>query len=329
MVNSKPTVLVTGATGFVGSRLVEALLKTGDSIACLVRSTSDTSALQRLPVQLLVADLENPEALINAEGIQTVYHVAGAIKAASREGYFRTNQFGTRRLLETLAKNSSASRFVHISSLAAAGPSPEGRGLTEGERENPISWYGASKLESEKEVLKFSKAFQVTILRPSAVYGPCDRETLLIFRMIKRGCLFTPGRFTRRFSLIHIDDLTAAILRAGKLDTASGEVFFISREETYTWDEVGRAIARELGTKYRRIAFPQGLARVAGLAGDFLSSLSGRPATISSQKVKELLQPSWLCSSAKARNHLGFHPQIDLEHGIRDTVHWYQNHGWL
>jgi nucleoside-diphosphate-sugar epimerase len=327
--NSK--VLVTGATGFVGSNLVEALLRDGFSVTCLVRNTSDTRTLRQLPVQLAVGDLENPGSLrTSISGIHTVYHVAGAIKAANREQYLRVNQEGTRRLLEIMAEvNPDLSRFIHVSSLAAAGPSPDDRGLREEETPNPISWYGESKLRSEQEVLKYADAFRVTILRPSAVYGPRDRETLMIFRMIRQGCLFTPGRFIRHFSLIHVDDLVDALVHAGKQDTRSGGVFFISRPESYTWEQVGRAIASELGKKYRCVAFPQSIALAAGLAGDLWAKLSNRAATINSQKVKELLQPSWICNTSNARSKLEFIPKTDLETGIRKTVRWYQAEGWL
>jgi nucleoside-diphosphate-sugar epimerase len=256
--------------------------------------------------------------------------VAGSIKAAGRMQYFQANHLGTRLLVETLAGvNSNLRRFIYISSLAAAGPSWGSRGLREEEKPNPISWYGESKLAGEREVLQYSRKFPVTILRPSAVYGPGDRETLLIFRMIKRGCLFTPGQYARRFSLIHVDDLVAGIIEAGARDTPSGEVFFISRPEMYAWDEVGRAIALTLGKPYRQVSLPQWMAKAAGIAGDRWSQITGRPASVNSQKVRELLEPSWLCDSTKARMQLGFNPVIDLENGIRQTVLWYQSHGWL
>jgi nucleoside-diphosphate-sugar epimerase len=329
--NPNSKVIVTGATGFVGSNLVEALLRAGSSVTCLVRTTSDTRVLRQLPVQLAVGDLENPGPLRSTlRGIDTVYHLAGAIKASSREQYLRVNQAGTRRLLEIMAEaNPALSRFIHVSSLAAAGPSPADRGLTEDETPCPISWYGESKLKSEQEVLKFADAFRITILRPSAVYGPRDRETLMIFRMIRQGCLFTPGRFIRHFSLIHVDDLVDALIQARCQDTRSGEVFFVSRPESYTWEEVGRTIARELGKKYRCLAFPKSIASAAGFAGDIWTKLSNRAATINSQKVKELLQPSWICDTSKARSGLGFIPKTDLETGIRKTVRWYQAEGWI
>jgi nucleoside-diphosphate-sugar epimerase len=323
--------LVTGATGFIGSHLVEALLRRGYSVTCLVRNTSHARALQKQSVHLVVGDINDPAAIRKAAGaIHTVYHVAGVTKAAGRMQYFRVNQLGTRRLLETLAEaNPGLNRFVHISSLAAAGPSVNGRALTEEAKPNPVSWYGQSKLESEREVLRYAKTFPVTILRPSAVYGPGDSETLLLFRMIKHGCLFTPGRFTRRFSLIHVDDLAAAIVGAGERDTSSGEIFFLSRSEIYAWEDVGRAIARALGKRYRQIPFPRWMAVAAGLTGDLWAQVTGRPATVNSQKVRELLKPSWLCDPSKARSSLGFCPTVDLESGIQQTVRWYQNQGWL
>ncbi len=324
-------VLVTGATGFVGGNLVRALVHRGCSVTCLVRNPSKAGPLQKLPVRLVIGSLKDPGAIREVSGsLHTVYHVAAVLKAARRDQYFQVNQLGTRKILEMMAEsNPCLNRFVHISSLAAAGPSAGDRGLTEDEKPHPISWYGESKLESEKEVLHYAKTFPVTILRPSAVYGPGDRETLLVFRMIRRGCLFTPGRIIRRFSLIHVEDLTAAIIGAGERDTPSGEVYFVSRPETYLWEDIGRAIAQVLGKRYRQVALPHRMALAAGLAGDLWARLTGCPATINGQKVKELLAPSWICDSSRARTDLGFRPAIDLETGIRQTVCWYRNHGWL
>jgi nucleoside-diphosphate-sugar epimerase len=329
--DSSRNVLVTGATGFVGRNLVQALLRRGNSVTCLVRRTSDTRALQKEHVRLVTGDLNDPQAVRQAAGgVFEVYHLAGLIKAAGREDYFRVNQGGTRILLEALADvNPDLNRFIHVSSLAAAGPSKDDRGLTEEEPPNPISWYGESKLKSEQEVMRYADALPVTILRPSAVYGPHDSETLLVFRMIKRGCFLTPGRLTRRFSLIHVEDLAAACIKAAERNSPSGEVYYISRPEIYIWADVGRMIAKKLGKRYRQFSLPQWMAVTVGLAGDLWAGVTGKPATFNSQKVRELLQPSWICNSSKAEAGLGFSPEIDLERGINDTVRWYQSHGWL
>jgi len=324
-------VLVTGATGFVGSNLVRALSQKGYTVTCLVRKTSNTHALRKESVRLVIGDLDDTTAIREAgRSIDTVYHLAGAIKAANRRQYFQINQFGTRRLLETMAEiNPGLKRFVHVSSLAAAGPSIDGQSRTEEQKPDPISWYGESKLAAEEEVLRFREVFPVTILRPSAVYGPGDHETLLIYRMIKRGCLLTPGRHQRRFSLIHVEDLAAACIRAGEQDTPSGEIFFLSRSESYAWEEIGHAIARALGKHYRQVSLPRGIAVAAGFVGDLWAKTTGWPASVNSQKVRELLEPCWLCDSSKAQTHLGFSPIIELEAGIQQTARWYQSRGWL
>ena len=329
--SSDRNVFVTGATGFVGRNLVEALLQRGCRVTCLVRKSSDTRFIRRPGVRLVVGDMNDPASIRQAvEGVHAVYHLAGLIKAAGREHFLKVNREGTRLLLEVLAGAApDLTRFVHMSSLAAAGPSTGNIGLKEEDKPNPISWYGESKLLSEREVLEFSTAFPATILRPSAVYGPHDGETLLAFRMIRRGCLLTPGRLVRRFSLIHVHDLVHACIRAMENNTRTGSIYFVSRPEIYTWEDVGQAIARALGKPYRQISLPRWLAEAVGRAGDLWAGATGRAATLSSQKVRELLQTSWLCDSSKANAELGFSPSIDLDQGINETVRWYRSQGWL
>jgi len=325
------TALVTGATGFIGGNLVHALLMKGYSVTCLVRKSSNTRQLQELPVRLVTGGLEDSDAIRNAaRGAQVIFHLAGLTKALNREQFFHVNRTGTTKLLEILSETvDGPTRFVFASSLAAAGPSTADRPLTEEDAPNPVSWYGESKLAAEEEVRKYSDSFPVTILRPSAVYGPGDKDIYLIFRMIQKGCLFTPGRLTRRFSLIHVRDLADAFIKAGESNISSGEIFFISRPEIYTWEEVGCKIAKALEKKYRRISFPKWLALTAGAAGDIYALVSGKTVACNMQKVRELLQPSWVCETSKARSVLGFDPAIELDAGIRDTIAWYRRQGWL
>jgi nucleoside-diphosphate-sugar epimerase len=323
--------LVTGATGFIGGNLVPALLRKGYSVTCLVRDTSDTKALQKLPVRLIVGDLDDPASIRKAaSGSRVVFHIAGLTKAPDRRQFFLVNKTGTSKLLEILSETDPGpARFVHASSLAAAGPGFRDRPLNEKDEPHPVSWYGESKLAAEEEVLKYAGAFPVTILRPSAVYGPGDRDIYLIFRMIQKGWLLTPGRFSRSFSLIHVHDLVEAFIISGESNTSSGEVFFASRPEIFTWEEVGRQIARELKKKYRPISIPSWLALAAGTAGNCYSRMSGKPFALSTQKVREILQPHWTCDSSKAYRLLGFKPHIELDDGIRNTVQWYRQKGWL
>jgi nucleoside-diphosphate-sugar epimerase len=266
--SSHGLVLVTGATGFVGRNLVEMLLNGGYAVRCLVRSAGKARELAQQGAQLVIGDINDARTVREAaRGVHTVFHLAALIKAASREDYIRVNRTGTRVLLEALAEVCpDLNRFVHISSLSAAGPSRGNGPLDEKEKPCPVSWYGESKLLSEEEVGRFAGAFPVSILRPSAVYGPHDTETLLIFRMVQRGCLVTPGRFIRRFSLIHVRDLVSACIRAAECPTPSGEVFFISRPEIFTWEDVGRTIAEKIGRKIDN-ALPGGSPKQSDMRG--------------------------------------------------------------
>lgn len=325
------TALVTGATGFIGGNLVDGLLREGYTVTCLVRGSSDIRLLQKLPVRLVIGGFDDAATLRKAaKGVQVVFHVAGLNKALNRREFLLVNRTGTSRILETLAESDPPpARFVHASSQAAAGPSFHGRPLTEEDEAVPVSWYGESKLESELEVLKYAEVFPVTILRPSAVYGPRDRDIYIFFRLVQRGCLMTPGDLTRPFSLIHVHDLVHAFIKAGESDTPSGEAYFISHPEACTWETFGYSIAEELGKRCLRIPLPRWLAVSAGAAGSLYSRLSGKAVAVNIQKVRELLQPSWLCSPSKAQADLGFTSTIDLKSGIRNTITWYREHGWL
>jgi nucleoside-diphosphate-sugar epimerase len=129
--------------------------------------------------------------------------------------------------------------------------------------------------------------------------------------------------------MIHVADLSESCIRAGELNTPSGEIFYIARPEAYAWEDVANSIAQALAKHYVRIRLPKWTAMAAGLAGDLWSVLSGKALTVNSQKTRELLQPFWLCDSSKALKYLGFNPAIDLSRGIRETVIWYQDKGYL
>jgi len=165
--------LVTGASGFIGSNLVDRLLPEGVSVKCLVRRRSNLAWLKHLPVTLVTGDFQEPASLAPAVAdTEVVFHVAGATRAPRRALYFRGNFEATRNLLRACENYGPADqKFILISSLAAAGPS-EGVPLTEDQPPRPVSAYGESKLWAERAVLEFSQKRPATIIRPPAVYGP-------------------------------------------------------------------------------------------------------------------------------------------------------------
>ncbi len=182
-------VLITGATGFIGSHLAEELHRKGYKLRCLVRKTSNLRWLKHLPIEYIYGDLFDAEMLRRSvEGVDYVYHVAGVTKAKNREEYFRGNHLGTRNLLDAVREvKPDLKRFILVSSLAAVGPSLNGQPVDETTHYHPITSYGESKMEAEKECLQLTDSIPVTVVRPPAVYGPRDKDIFAFFDTMNKG----------------------------------------------------------------------------------------------------------------------------------------------
>jgi nucleoside-diphosphate-sugar epimerase len=322
--------LVTGGQGFVGSHLCERLTAAGHRVRVLARATSDLSALDGLDVEVVRGDLGADGDLRAAvEGVDWVFHVAGALMGFREEDLLRVNRDGTRRLCEACRAHAPGlSRVVFISSLAAAGPSLGGPAtLPEDAPPNPVTWYGRSKLLAEEEVRR--SGLPSVILRPPVVFGPRDKEVFKYFDIARRGFLPVPGRTERSYSLIYGPDLAEGILKAAQTPLASGEVIDLTGSEVVTWTELGRRIAAVLGTKDRVVRLPEPLVRFAGRAADIVARLRGRPHIFSSQKVVEMLAPAWVANPRKARELLGWTAPTPLDEALALTVRWYRDEGWF
>ena len=323
--------LVTGATGFVGSHLVERLVREGLEVVCLVRPTSSLAWLAGLPVQTRVAPLDQAQALAQAVGEpDVVFHVAGITRARSAADYLAVNAEGTGRLLDALARaGRRPRRVVYVSSLAAAGPTPGAEPLTEHDEPHPHDGYGASKLAAERIVQAQAARLPATIVRPPAVYGPRDRNFLPLFRTAQRfGLAPIIGGPAKEVSFVHAADLADGLWRAASCEAAAGQTYFVA-SGTHTFAEVLDALEAALGRRLRRLRVPKLVARLAGELGELAWSLTGKPQIISRRKVRDMLQERWTCSWAKAERELGYHPSVALRDGMRETAQWYASHGWL
>ena len=322
--------LVTGGQGFVGSHLCELLAKAGHQVRVLARPTSDLSPLEGLGVEVVRGDLGADGDLRGAvDGVDWVFHVAGALMGLREEDLVRVNRDGTRRLCEAcLTHSPGLSRFIFVSSLAAVGPSPGGAiPILEDAPPNPVTWYGRSKLEAEGVVR--SSGLPSVILRPPVVFGPRDREVFKYFQIARRGILPVPGAKDRSYSLVFAPDLAEGILRAAETPMRSGEVLHLTGPEVVTWSKLGRKIAAALGTRDRVVHLPESLVRAAGHVADLASRLRGRPNIFSSQKVIEMLAPAWVASPGKAQEVLGWTAPTPLDEALALTVRWYRENGWL
>jgi nucleoside-diphosphate-sugar epimerase len=323
--------LVTGATGFIGSHLVEALLERGDHVRCLLRKTSDLKWLKNLPIEVVNGDCNDQTSLREAvKGVDQVFHLAGVTKAVKEETYFEVNASGTENLIHAcLENNPHLQKFIYLSSQAAAGPCRNGRKKKESDPCQPVSPYGLSKRMGEELALSHSHELPLLILRPSAVYGPRDRDIYTFFKLLTKKikpCLYGQDQ---HLSLCYVQDVIQAILLAAEAKESGGEIFFLSDGQDYRMEEVGDTIAQVMGVNAICIRVPKWVIfRIASFS-EYLSKFSKRPSLISKGKAEEMVQKDWGCDITKARTVLGFEPRIQLEEGAKLTYDWYKKENWL
>jgi nucleoside-diphosphate-sugar epimerase len=323
-------VLVTGGTGFIGIHLVAALVARGWRVRCLVRATSNRQPLAAHPVDYVVGHLQDDAALRQAvRHTDLIFHLAGATKARTAAEFDRVNVDGTRRLLAACATAAtSLQAFVYVSSIAAAGPGASIVPVTEDDPPRPVGPYGESKRRAEEAVLSAGASMPVTVLRPSAIYGPYDTDFLDLFRTVKRGWLPCVGRQDLYVDLCHVADLVQGMLAAATCPATYGDVFFLGGSY-HTWRDLGREIARQMGRRVRELRLPRALVLSAATLADTWARLSGQTSLLSRANLLERLHPFWLFDSSKAGRTFGYVPHLSLAEGVAQTLRWYQGAGWL
>lgn len=324
-------VLVTGGTGFIGSHLVEALLQREIEVRCLLRKSSHLKWLRDLPIEVAYGDCGNKASLKEAvKGIDQVFHLAAVTKAVKEETYFEVNAFGTENLIHAcLENNPGLKKFIYLSSQAAAGPCENGDMKRESDRCHPVSSYGQSKRMGEELALAHSHELPLLILRPSAVYGPRDRDVYAFFKLLSKRIKPCFSGQDQRISLCYVEDVVRAILLAAQTPRPSGEIFFLSDGYIYQLKEVGDIFAQAMGIKAYGIPVPKWIILSVASCSECLSKVSGKPYLLNKGKVKEMVQKNWVCDITKAKTILGFEPNIPLSQGAKLTFEWYRKENWL
>jgi nucleoside-diphosphate-sugar epimerase len=309
------TALVTGATGFVGSHLVDVLLERGWRVAVTVRARSNLRWLEGKAIER-VNDGTEP-----LPPCDVLFHVAGVIRADTYSDYLAGNRDLAVRVFET----ARAKRFVHVSSLAVAGP---GDRVDETTPCTPISLYGKSKWEGESEVWKRRDRTAVTVIRPPVVYGPRDFGLYDLYRTVAKGLRPEIGG-RKVISIIHARDLAEGVVRAGEAAEGANEVFYLANVDAVEVSAVLGIIERALGARTLRVGIPDRVVRFLGAVVEDSARLAGKRSMFGRDKALEMTQKAWCCSPGKAEKLLGWKARIPLEEGMRETANWYKNQGLL
>ena len=326
----KSSVLLTGASGFVGGHLAEALARQKHRVKLLVRSSIRLAFTPTAETLLCDGYVTDPASLERAmRGVDQVYHLAGILRGADFSAYERVNAQGTRNVCEALAQQKKRKKLVYVSSLSAAGPSEKDQSLTEDKPPRPVSFYGQTKLMGEEIVRSYQGKLDTVILRPAAVYGPREKDILAYFKMVKRGWVFLPGDGSQRVSFVHVFDLVDAILLAGKSPRAKGKTYFVSDGKSYTFGEFCDVIAQALGRSFRRVLVPMPWVRAAAALSDEMTRVTGKAAILSSDKIKEAEAFGWVCGNRKLVRELGWKPVMDIQKGVVNTLDFYLKAGWI
>jgi nucleoside-diphosphate-sugar epimerase len=324
-------VLLTGASGFVGSHILDCLRARGVDTAVLLRPSSSRRFIEsHLPgVEVREGSISDPASLRQAlAGISQVIHCAGRTSAQPVSGFYETNQIGTRNVVEAInSRSNPLQRLVHISSLAAAGPAPASAPAREHDPSRPVSEYGKSKLAAEIEVRDHCRA-QFVIIRPPAVYGPRDSEFLRLFKTA-RAHLLPRLSGTQALSLVFVRDLAEVVVTCLDHPAAAGKTYFVAAPEVVTARLIAEEIAARMGVWTLPLPVPAAMLWLACLAQETVSRLTGKANVLSLQKFAELRAPGWVCDPASFQTELGCQCPTTLREGVAATLAWYRKEHWL
>jgi nucleoside-diphosphate-sugar epimerase len=327
------SILVTGATGFLGSHVAEALSKAGREVVALVRSSSNTKFLETLPgVRLVRGAIEDAASLRPAlEGVTGVIHSAGLTKAKSPTEFMRVNTEGTENLLEAAIESGRVTRFVFVSSAAVGGPSgADGQPVRVGSETAPVTAYGRSKLAAERSVLAVKDKLRSVILRPAVIYGPRDAEILVFFKAVQNGVLPLTNPLGALTSMIYASDCADACVRALDADVPSGSTYFLEDGHPVSFGEMISQIEIALGKKaWLRVPLPSKVTQAAAAATEVFGKLTNRAVMFTRDKCNELQATGWVSDGTSARSELAWTPAVTFPEGLQRTVLAYRDAGWL
>ena len=331
----KAKILITGASGFIGSFIVEEALRRGFDTWAAVRKSSSKAFLQDERINFIELNLSSEQQLkeqLKDMQFDYVVHAAGVTKCLHQEDFRRINTEGTINLVRAiLALQMPIKRFVYISSLSIMGAIREEQPYTEileSDTPQPNTAYGRSKLEAE-QWLDTNSQFPYVILRPTGVYGPRERDYFMMFKSIKQHVDFAVGYQQQDITFVYVADVVQAVFLAMEKGR-TGRRYFLSDGEVYQSSTFSDLIRKELGNPWWiRITAPLWVLRLVSWCGEYVGRLTGKVTALNKDKYNIMRQRNWRCDITPAREELGYAPQVKLPEGVKRSAAWYQKNGWL
>ena len=329
-------ILITGASGFIGSFIVEEALRRGFETWAGVRSTSSRRYLQDDRIHFIDLDFSSESALVDAlrdHDFDYVVHAAGVTKCLNRDDFFKINYEGTKNLVNAILKlRMPIKRFVYVSSLSVFGAIKEKQPYQEIEEHDtprPNTAYGKSKLMAEQFLDSIGNDFNYIVLRPTGVYGPREKDYFVMAKSIRDHVDFAVGYRRQDITFIYVEDLVQAVFLA--LDHGmSGRKYFLSDGDVYQSTTFSDYIHEELGKPWWiRITAPVWVLRLVTLVGEYVGRVTGKLIVLNNDKFNILRQRNWRCNIEPACDELGFTPHVKLREGVRRAINWYKENHWL
>ena len=326
-------VLITGASGFVGSFLVEEALNRGYDVYAGVRKSSSRKYISDPRIKYFNIDLSSKSELeksLKKERFDYIIQNAGVTKAQEEETYYRVNAHAIEDFVSVLTHlDHIPEKFVMISSLAAYGPADNKmeKMVRESSVPQPVTTYGRSKLQGEK-LLKQFEGFPYAIIRPTAVYGPREEDLLTVYKMLNMKLELLIGSDDQKLTFVYVKDLVRAIIDVMASSVLS-KGYFVTDGSVYSASQFNNEVKKQLKTTTLKLNLPISLIRIMAILSEKMSSLSGNYPALNLEKVKELEARSWECDISNLKHDINYQPQYSLEEGLKETINWYKSHNIL
>ena len=329
-------ILITGASGFIGSFIVEEALKRGFETWAAVRKSSSRAFLTDERIHFIELNLSSKEQLVEqlkGQQFDYVVHAAGVTKCLNKADFRRINTEGTRNLVDALLDlQMPLKRFVFLSSLSVFGAIKEQLPydeIREDDTPKPNTEYGRSKLEAEKYIDSIGSRLPYIILRPTGVYGPREKDYFMMAKSIKQHIDFAVGYQRQDITFVYVTDVVQAVFLALEKGE-TGRKYFLSDGQVYQSTTFSDLIHEELGRPWwLRITAPVWVLRVVTFFGEYIGHMTGKVTALNNDKYNILRQRNWRCDIEPTRHELGFEPKVQLKEGVKTTIQWYKDHKWL